>query len=375
MARSVRGIEHLVAAEIRQARLGAVVEVRHREVWFEAREPGLLGLRLADDVLLVGAVVDGIGPGRSALRRLAAAASAVDEARLTTLAARLGPPSAEGPVAADLGPPSAEGLAAARLGPPSAIRHAEPAGNPATRAEPGLRRTTHGGVDVSASFLGRRGYTRFDVEDAVGPRLGRPYHSRRDGRKPPAGTTSWRVTIEGERAVIALRAGARPLHRRPYKVRSVPGTLHPPLAAAMAHLAEPEGLVVDPCCGAGTTLIEAAAHTPGVRTLGFDHASPAVAAAVENGPGLAWSVADAGRIPLPAGSVDRVLVNPPWERQVRLAGEGRRLWRELRRVLAGDGRVVALVPEVPRGWAVHERLEISLFGRHPVLVMMSPDKS
>ncbi|WP_157246375.1 methyltransferase domain-containing protein [Nonomuraea typhae] len=336
MARSVRGIEHLVAAEIRQARLGRVVEVRHREVWFEPRRPGLLGLRLADDVLLVGAVVDGIGPGRSSLRRLASAASAIDTARLTTLAAHLGPP---------------------------------PGAAPCATPDPGR------GVDVSASFLGRRGYTRFDVEDAVGPGLGRPYHSRRDGRKPPAGTTSWRVTVEGERAVIALRAGARPLHRRPYKVRSVPGTLHPPLAAAMVHLAEPKGLVVDPCCGAGTTLIEAAAHTPGVRALGFDHASQAVAAAAANGPDLAWSVADAGRIPLPAGSVDRVLVNPPWQRQVRLAGEGHRLWRELRRVLAGDGRVVALVPEVPRGWAVQERLEISLFGRHPVLVMMSPDKS
>ncbi|MFI6905228.1 methyltransferase domain-containing protein [Nonomuraea sp. NPDC050394] len=326
VARSVHGIEHLVAAEIRHAGLGVVREVRHREVWFEVTGPGALELRLADDVLLVGAVVDGVGPRRDALRRLASAAAGVDV------------------------------RAVAAGGPP----------------EPGERSR---GVEVSASFLGRRAYNRYDIEDAVGPMLGRPYHSRRDGRVPPAGAASWRVTVEGERAVIALRAGARPLHRRAYKVRSVPGTLHPPLAAAMAYLAEPKGLVIDPCCGAGTTLIEAAALAPEARTLGFDRCGEAIAAAAANGPCLAWARADAGRVPLHSGSVDRVLVNPPWQRQVRLAGSGHRLWAELRRVLADGGRVVALVPEVPRGWAVLTRVDISLFGRHPILAIMTPDKS
>ncbi|MBB5084517.1 TRM11 family SAM-dependent methyltransferase [Nonomuraea endophytica] len=338
VARSVHGIEHLVATEIRHAGLGLVREVRHREVWFEVTGPGALELRMADDVLLVGAVVDGVGPRRDALRRLASAAATIDVHRLT--AARPLEPGAPEPGVRPL--------------------------------EPGVRPS---GVEVSASFLGRRAYNRYDVEDAVGPLLGRPYHSRRDGRVPPAGAASWRVTVEGERAVIALRAGARPLHRRAYKVRSVPGTLHPPLAAAMAYLAEPKGLVIDPCCGAGTTLIEAAALAPEARTLGFDRSGEAIAAAAVNGPRLAWVRADAGRVPLPSGSVDRVLVNPPWQRQVRLAGSGHRLWTELRRVLADGGRVVALVPEVPRGWAVQERVDISLFGRHPILAMMTPDKS
>ncbi|MFD9939654.1 methyltransferase domain-containing protein [Nonomuraea sp. NPDC059023] len=333
VARSVHGIEHLVATEIRHAGLGIVREVRHREVWFEITGPGALELRMADDVLLVGAVVDGVGPRRDALRRLASAAATIDVHRLT--AAR--------PL--ELGG-----------------RPLESGGGPS-------------GVEVSASFLGRRAYNRYDIEDAVGPVLGRPYHARRAGRVPPAGAVSWRVTVEGERAVIALRAGARPLHRRAYKVRSVPGTLHPPLAAAMAYLAEPKGLVIDPCCGAGTTLIEAAARAPEARTLGFDRCREAIAAAAANGPRLAWARADAGRLPLPSGSVDRVLVNPPWQRQVRLAGSGHRLWAELRRVLADGGRVVALVPEVPRGWAVPERVDISLFGRHPILAMMTPDKS
>ncbi|MEV4576850.1 RNA methyltransferase [Nonomuraea jabiensis] len=340
VARAVHGIEPLVATEIRRSRLGVVRGVRHREVWFEAA-PGadLTGLRTADDVLLAAAVVDGIGHGRSALRRLALAARSV----------HLG------------------GLAGS-------------------------------GVEVSASFVGRRNYTRFEIEDAVGAELARPprlpYHSRRDGARPPRDAMSWRVTIEGDRALIALRLADRPLHRRAYKTDSIRGTLHPPVAAAMAALARlgGAGTVLDPCCGAGTTLIEAHALAPDARLLGFDHDPAALRAATANaraaGEGAAtanaqaagaavfgWGVADGGRIPLAGGSVDRVLVNPPWGRQVPprglLARDLGPLWREVRRVLAGDGLAVALVHDgIPRGFVLEEAVRVSLSGQHPVIAVL-----
>ncbi|MFI7615202.1 RNA methyltransferase [Nonomuraea terrae] len=347
MARSVRGIEALVAAEIRGSGLGVVRETRHREVWFEAA-PGadLRRLRTADDVLLAAAVVDGVGHDRTALRRLARAAR-------------------------DLG----AGLSA--------------------RAD-GVRV-----LEVSASFVGRRTYTRFDIEDAVGAELARPlrltYHSRRGGGRPPSGAMAWRVTIEGDRAVIAVRPGDRPLHRRPYKTASVRGTLHPPLAAAMARLARLEKIrtVVDPCCGAGTTLIEARPFAQGadVRLAGFDHDRAAVTAASANAraaaesPGgenatgrpFAWTVADGGRIPVADGGADRVLVNPPWGRQVPprglLTGDLRPLWREVRRVLAADGLAVALVhDEIPRGFTVEDVVEVSLSGQHPLIAVLRPGR-
>ncbi|MGW6496341.1 methyltransferase domain-containing protein [Nonomuraea angiospora] len=335
VARAVHGIEPLVATEIRRSRLGVVRGVRHREVWFEAA-PGadLTGLRTADDVLLAAAVVDGIGHGRSALRRLALAARSVD-----------------------------------------------------------LGGLTGSGVEVSASFVGRRNYTRFEIEDAVGAELARPlrlpYHSRRDGARPPREAMSWRVTIEGDRALIALRLADRPLHRRAYKTDSIRGTLHPPVAAAMAALARlgGAGTVLDPCCGAGTTLIEARALAPGARLLGFDHDPAALRAATANaraggesgarggGAAFGWGVADGGRIPVAGGSVDRVLVNPPWGRQVPprglLARDLGPLWREVRRVLTGDGLAVALVHDgIPRGFALEEAVRVSLSGRHPVIAVL-----
>src|SRR5690606_2902653 len=133
-----------------------------------------------------------------------------------------------------------------------------------------------------------------------------------------------------------------------------------------------------------------------------------------------WVAGDAGSVPLEEGSVDRVLVNPPWGRQVPPAGvlagrpdrlwrEGRRglgpegvgvggpcglgggarggaagggrpdrLWREVRRVLVPDGLVVALLYDLdggPPGFEVVERVPVSLSGRRPVLVALRPRAS
>ncbi|MGW5684783.1 methyltransferase domain-containing protein [Nonomuraea sp. NPDC003754] len=343
VARTVRGLEPLVAEEI-----GGAERFRHREVWFRrgVPDPGLLELRTADDVLLAGTVAGRVGHTKAALDRLRAAAREVDAAALVSLKAQFG-------------------------------------GSAEVKAPPEVA-----GLEVSASFLGRRTFTRYDIEDAVGAelaaRLGVPYHSRRQGPPPPC-ALSWRVSVEGDEAVIGLRIAGRPLHRRPYKIGTVPGTLHPPVAAAMVRLAglERARTVLDPCCGAGTTLIEARAAAPSARYLGADLSPAAVRVAAGNaaagaGAGIGWLAADAGRIPLPAGSVDVALVNPPWERQVAagglLAAGHDRFWSELRRVLKRPGRVVALLPELvrPPGFQVDRAIRVSLMGRHPVIAVLSP---
>ena len=70
-----------------------------------------------------------------------------------------------------------------------------------------------------------------------------------------------RVLLEDDWALLGLRLGALPLHRRAYKVASRPGSLKPPVAYCLGLLAAlaPGDVVLDPACGAGTILVEAAA--------------------------------------------------------------------------------------------------------------------
>ncbi|WP_369174801.1 hypothetical protein AB5J49_45920 [Streptomyces sp. R28] len=85
-------------------------------------------------------------------------------------------------------------------------------------------------------------------------RAGVPYHARRHGELAPPGHSGWRLTPDGTHATLLLRLGRRPAHRRAYRNATIAGTLHPPVAAAMAQAAElrPGQRVLDPCCGAGT---------------------------------------------------------------------------------------------------------------------------
>ncbi|WP_280382250.1 methyltransferase domain-containing protein [Nocardia wallacei] len=331
VARCIRGVETVVAAEILRLGVGPVVEMGHREVHFRPRrpDPAVLRLRTADDVLLSAATGPDIGSARTAVAALAELSEMVDATALLDWRRRCGG-------CGDLG----------------------------------------GGVDVSASFLGGRNFARYDAEDAVGRalarRLGVGYRSRRDGA-PPRDYSGWRLTLDGDRARLLLRVADRPLHRREYKRESVPGTLHPPLAAAMAQLAEIRSgeRVLDPCCGAGTLLIEAARLRPDAFFRGFDRDAGAVRAARANaaeavdvrrgdarirrdGIPVLWGDidlrrGDAGELPIARGDVDRILCNPPWGGQAAprglLAAEPTRLWPELRRVLAPGGTAVVLIPD------------------------------
>lgn len=160
--------------------------------------------------------------------------------------------------------------------------------------------------DVTASFLGKRNYSRFELEDALAA-------SMAGKRVPRGGAISLRVHVVGEVATIAARIARTPLHRRAYRVATVPGSVHPPLARALALLAGRS--FVDPFCGAGTIPIEGA--LAGLETRGSDIDPRAIEAARRNAAGfdVPFTVADAAEL----GLVGCVVTNPPWGKAVQAA--------------------------------------------------------
>jgi tRNA (guanine6-N2)-methyltransferase len=248
-----------------------------------------------------------------------------------------------------------------------------------------LLRGSH--VTVSASFSGRRTFNRYDIEDTVGAvladRLGAHYDSRRDGARPPADAIEFRVALSEDGCFVGFRGDRPPLHRRTWKTASIPGTLHPPVAAAMVRLARirPGMTVLDPCCGAGTIPVETSIVHPDACVSASDIDPAALHAAAVNAreqPEITLSLMDAAELPRADASVDRIVTNPPWDRQVAARSDFATLLREWHRVLRPDGRLVCLVTADQvavlddQPWKIREARPLSVAGRHPVLVTAHP---
>jgi tRNA G10 N-methylase Trm11 len=151
------------------------------------------------------------------------------------------------------------------------------------------------------------------------------------------------------------------------------------VAAALLVLAgmSPNTLVLDPCCGAGTILIEA--RSSGAAACGGDMDQQAVTAARLNASQAEANVHiqrwDARALPLSDRSVNFVISNLPWGRAVSTYGSLHILYQEIgeeiERVLAPGGRAVLLtnLPDLIQFKRLKRdtEFEISLFGQTPTI--------
>jgi tRNA (guanine6-N2)-methyltransferase len=350
VARSVRGLEWAVADEI-SARLpeadGITMSGRETDFELPALAPRLLDLRLAEDLFLeVGRVTD-VGKTRdvpaSAARRIAALDWAQALTRLT-----------------------------------------------AVRELPGRPR-----FDVVASLHGPRNYNRFAVENEVGwalrPLLRGSYLARTsEGRQTGEPDLTVRLFVAGTEARVTLRLADRPLHRRWYKQDTGPGTLHPPVAAALARLtAAADGeTVADPFCGDGTIAIETALASPGCRVLAGDIDPARLCHTHHNaeraGIKLSLTRLDSGLLPWSPGGIDAVVTNPPWNVAVDAGGLLRasmdRFWGQLPGLLSQRGRLCLIADaglDAPgqlrrMGYQLALASQIRLAGRVSDLILCAP---
>jgi tRNA (guanine6-N2)-methyltransferase len=349
VVRCVHGLEWVCAWEIAtHAEVAGGVRVSRRQVDFEtgAVDAWLLGLRTADDVFVRVTEIDGVGRTKADLPALGKAAAAVDW-------------------------------------------------RPALQSIRAVRRIPEQGTfDVVASIEGRHSYNRFAVERSVGlavaPILGATF-AERDGAGGRVGGDSdvtVRVLVRDDQAVIALRLGARPLHRRAYKSSTGPGTLHPPVAAALVEIGAPAaGTLTDPFCGDGTIAIEAARARTHLHIMASDLDPQRVRNATENarraGVRIDIRLADAARIAASA-DVDAIITNPPWNQavsaseQLRAAGHG--FVDSLAGALSKDGVVCCTtdaglgVPAllVRLGWQLGLEQRIRLAGRVADISLAAP---
>ena len=330
---TTRGLEQIAAHEINRLDSHCAQEIGYRRVAFTSEAPlaTWLAPRTVDDCFLHLATWHGLSHRREALE---------DCARLSA--------------GLDLG------QAASR------IRALRPVAQ-------------HPGFSLTVNFVGKRNYSSDELKAALGQALARRLSWTWQERDDDA-ELNLRVFIEHQTAHLGVRIADRPLHERSYKQVHVPGSLRPPVAAAMlaCSAASPGERLLDPCCGAGTILIEAL-HG-GLSVVGGDQAPAALAAATANlcaaGRTVALSRWDLTALPLADGSIDRVVTNLPWDRQVALTAQledfHRRACHEIARVLrpGGSATVLTTHPDLVRipGRSKTGCIEISLHGQTPVII-------
>ena len=236
---------------------------------------------------------------------------------------------------------------------------------------------------------GEHGFRRVDALDALADGLaGKIPHGWRPGDEN-AWLEIW-LTIRGETAVCGLRLSDRTMRHRTYKDDHVLASLRPTVAGGMIRLAGigPGMTVLDPMCGAGTILAEAIevakrrGHGERVTVLGGDSDPNAMFVTGQNlrtvGPAhlARW---DARRLPLAAESVDRVVSNPPFGKQLESSDEIPPLYaacaREWDRVTRPAGRGVFIVmeqdaleaPLLALGWKPTRKLKARVLGQAAIL--------
>jgi len=273
-ARALRGLEWIAAAEISALPGVEDIEQGHRSIFFSCENDSTIrNLRCVDDVYELWAKLEGLDHTRLSLDKLRQIAVAVHVPEFTQ---------------------------------PNSSRY----------------------LKVAASFLGKRNYSRYDLEEALGrplaARLGLEFVDSRTSAMPS--TLRIRLHLVGHHGILGSSLAELPFHRRTWRIHTMPGLLHPPLASAMALLADlhPGQIVYDPFAGTGTVLIEAGLSCQGLLLSGTDVDAGTIAMADDHakrvGINVSFTVGDSAQLDAPSVRADRVLSNPPWGKTVSAHG-------------------------------------------------------
>ncbi len=254
----------------------------------------------------------------------------------------------------------------------------------AIRPKPKGKPTYH----LVAQMNGQHAYRRVDALEAMAKGLAGKFPASWRPADENAAVEVW-LSIDGKTAVCGLRLSDRTMRHRTYKAEHVPASLRPTVAAAMVRLAAPKAnmVLLDPMCGAGTLLAEAidyARHRKlgTLRVWGGDAEASALRAAEINlrrvGPARLerW---DATRLPLEDASIDRVVSNPPFGKQLSNPDDVGALYArmvpEYDRVLRTGGQAVLVVSEFgplrdagrAARWKLLRQLDVRVLGQQAVI--------
>jgi 23S rRNA G2445 N2-methylase RlmL len=238
---------------------------------------------------------------------------------------------------------------------------------------------------VNASRRGKQSYSRFEAAEAARAGIAKRYKDWRFGEADEP-NVEFRLDIDDSEATFSLRLTDAAFRYRGADRQFAPAALRPPVAHAMVRLSDPEeaDVFVDPCCGSGTIVAERLQY-PYARIAGGDLSPEALKAAlvnVKDRPNIDLREWDARRLPLDAGSVDKVAANLPFGVQIGRKEDIPELYRgllkETGRILRKGG-VAVMLTECPEELLASAEaasllcvrtITVSLKGHRPTLFLL-----
>jgi len=235
---------------------------------------------------------------------------------------------------------------------------------------------------IVTQMNGEHGYRRMDARAALAKGLQGKLPASWPHAEENASVEIW-LTIDGATAVCGLRLSDASMRHRTYKKEHLAASLRPTVAAAMVRLAgaRRQHVVLDPMCGVGTILAEQLGA--GVDTVcGGDLDPVTLRAAAANLRRMGRALLtrwDARRLPLESQSVDRIVSNPPFGKQLSKPEEIGPLYRamlaEYHRVLRPNGGAALLVADAgalmeaarPVGWKRQQQFRVRVLGQMATL--------
>ena len=183
--------------------------------------------------------------------------------------------------------------------------------------------TTDGSLRVTTSFLGKRNFNRFFVENNINDILENntiaTILSNEDGNSYVEGEQRIRLHLDDDSLYIGLALSDTPLHRRDWRTEKYNGQLDGVTAADMVRIIGDVGekTIIDPFCGSGTLVIESALVNKNNIHIGFDLNSDAIEISGKNA--LNSKVKNVSFIKRDSFSeydtyADNIIIsNPPWD--------------------------------------------------------------
>lgn len=189
---------------------------------------------------------------------------------------------------------------------------------------------------------------------------------------------------------ILLRTTPQPLSKRAYRVVDMPGALNATVAFAMTALSPQNGTstVVNLCSGSSTILIEHGMVNLADRLIAVEISRDNIATGRRNAEAsgqharIQHLAADAGKIPLPTRSVDRLYADLPFGHLMGSHTDNISLYpavlREATRLARPDATFILLTHEVnlmrrclrSSSWSAIEERRVNLSGLHPRLFVL-----